>query len=115
MPDRHDAPATSAIEELHRRRAERELTLADNEALEKETPKAAVGFLLESLLEDGLVRGFLHVNHYQGVDYFNKEAYESLCLSFFVIPQLEHPSRDSLSFEEELLAELKAAQEASEF
>jgi hypothetical protein len=83
-----------------------------------------VSYVLESWLQDGEVRHFLQVNRYQGVLWFNKEAFEQL-LWWMMVSAIVTISADPLVSAVEvengiaacydLVAHLDQAKDASEY
>jgi hypothetical protein len=84
---------------------QRWFVFAPREAPERAEKKRAY-HLLESLLRDGDVQQFLQVNRYRDVLWYNKEAFEQLLWSLFVLAVIEagwNPLRQGLDVIEELL------------
>ena len=63
--------------------------------------------VLESLLRDGEVQGFLQINRYQGILWFNKEAFDQLLWWLLLLAMVEisaDPQRAASEVAEEIVA-----------
>jgi hypothetical protein len=89
------------------------------------TPKSKRAYhVLEGLLKDEFVQGFLQVNRYQGVLWFNKEAFEVLLAWILRIAVVDEIANSELSEEEvhqrianhyRVIRKLRSAESKSEY
>ncbi|MBE9475005.1 MAG: alpha-amylase [Chloroflexi bacterium] len=89
------------------------------------TPKRKRAYrILERLFEDEVVRGYLQVNRYQGILWFNKEAFEELLVWMMRIAAINviadknlssDEARDQITGHYQVIRKLKKAESKSEY
>ncbi|MDQ3397506.1 MAG: alpha-amylase, partial [Deinococcota bacterium] len=79
----------------------------------REGGKESAKRFLTALLDDPPTRDYLLIHPFEGVNYFNKEAFEQLYRSLLILPRLNETLEQSLV--EALIAEFEAAQAAADY